>query len=104
MDNNNQHNNKAKDEVTYKLPVVSEYYTQYKTSQGRTVTFKVAISPNIIVNTTIGVPVIKPSGLSLDVTNDIITPGLLETETFKVIFKNTSCCDPILDTSLHLEQ
>ena len=94
MDNNNQHNNKAKDEVTYKLPAVSEYYTQYKTSQGRTVTFKVAISPNITVNTTIGVLVIKPSGLSLDVTNDIITPEVLNTKPFPVVFKHTSRCDP----------
>ena len=57
-------------------------------------TFKVAIGLNIAVNTIIGMFVIKPSGLSLDVTNNIITPRALNTKPFPVVFKHTSRCDP----------
>ena len=67
---------------------------QYSISQGYLVIFKAAISPNIVINTIIGMSVIKPAGLSLDVTNDIITPEVLNTKPFPVVFKHTSRCDP----------
>lgn len=57
-------------------------------------TFKVAIDPNIAVNTIIGMSVIKSAGLRLDVTNDIITPRVLNTKPFPLVFKHTSSCDP----------
>ena len=41
-----------------------------------------------------GMFIIKPAGLSLDVTSDIITLGIIDIKPFKILFKNTSRCGP----------
>ena len=56
--------------------------------------FKVSVGHNIEVNKMLGILVMKPDGLILDVTYDIMIPRLLNNKPVKVVFKNTSRCDP----------
>ena len=59
--------------------------------------FKVTVGHTIEVNKILGIPVMKPDGLILDVTYDIMIPGLLNNKQVKVVFKNTSRCDPNIE-------
>lgn len=63
-------------------------------AHGHPLTFKGTISPNIAVNTILGMSVIRKSDLSLDFTIDIVTLGVLNIKPFRVVFKNRSCCMP----------
>ena len=69
------------------LPAVIEYHMPYLSKAGTVTSFKIAIGPNVAVNTIIGMSMIKAGKLSLDVEDDLIDSGVLETNPFKVIYK-----------------
>jgi hypothetical protein len=71
------------------LPAVIEYHMPYLSKAGTATSFKIAIGPNVAVNTIIGMSMIKAGKLSLDVEDDLIDSGVLETNPFKVIYKPT---------------
>jgi hypothetical protein len=58
--------------------------------QGHPTSFKVAIGDNVAVNTLIGMSMIRPAKFSLDLEDDVIDSGILNTEPFPVTYKQTS--------------
>jgi uncharacterized Zn finger protein (UPF0148 family) len=72
------------------LPAVIEYYMPHPSKQGHPTSFKVAIGDNVAVNTLIGMSMIRPAKFSLDLEDDVIDSGILDTEPFPVTYKQTS--------------
>jgi hypothetical protein len=71
------------------LPAIIEYHMPYLSKNGSATSFKVAIGPNVAVNTIIGMSMIKAGKLSLDVEDDLIDLGVLDTKPFSVVYKPT---------------
>jgi hypothetical protein len=59
--------------------------------QGHPTSFKVAIGDNIAVNTLIGMRMICPAKFSLDLKDNAINSGILDTKPFPVTYKQTNC-------------
>jgi hypothetical protein len=76
------------------LPAIIEYHMPYLSKSGSATSFKVAIGPNIAVNTIIGMSMIKAGKFSLDVKDNIIDSGILDTSPFTVIYKPTVRAKP----------
>ena len=72
------------------LPAVIEYYMPYPSKQGHPTSFKVAIGDNVAVNTLIGMSMIKPAKFSLDLEDNVIDSGILDTAPFPVTYKQTT--------------
>jgi uncharacterized Zn finger protein (UPF0148 family) len=72
------------------LPAVIEYFMPHPSKQGHPTSFKVAIGDNVAVNTLIGMSMIRPAKFSLDLEDDLIHKGILDTEPFPVTFKQTT--------------
>jgi hypothetical protein len=71
------------------LPAIIEYYMPHASKQGHPTSFKVAIGDNVAVNTLIGMSMIRPAKFSLDLEDDVIDSGILDTEPFPVTYKQT---------------
>jgi hypothetical protein len=71
------------------LPVVMGYHMPYLSKSGSAMSFKVAIGPNTAVNTIIRMSMIKAHKFSLDMEDDIIDSGILDTNPCTVIYKPT---------------
>ena len=72
------------------LPAIIEYYMPHPSEQGHPTSFKIAIGDNMAVNTLIGMSMIRPGKFSLDLEDNVIDSGILETEPFPVIYKQTN--------------
>ena len=70
------------------LNAVIEYYLKVKTDQGMNATMKVALGEGVGINTILGISMIKPAKLSLDLENEVVTPGVLKCAPFPVTFKS----------------
>jgi hypothetical protein len=55
---------------------------------------KIALGKFVSVNTIIGMPMIKPAKLSLDLVDNVVESGVLDTEPFPVIFRPTIQSSP----------
>jgi hypothetical protein len=66
------------------LPAIIEYHMPYMSAQGSATSFKVAIGPNVAVNTIIGMSMIRAGKCSLDIQDDMIDLGILDTTPFPV--------------------
>ena len=75
--------------VQGQLVGVIEYTMPYLTEDGGETSFKVAVGNSVAVNTIIGMSMIKPAKLSLDLEDSVVNPGILKTTPFKVQFKGT---------------
>jgi hypothetical protein len=71
------------------LPAIIEYHMPYLSKSGSATSFKVAIGPNVTVNTIIGMSMIKAGKFSLNVEDNVIDLGILDTSPFTVIYKLT---------------
>jgi hypothetical protein len=71
------------------LPAIIEYHMPYLSKSGSATSFKVAIGPNVAVNTIIGASMIKAGKFSLDIEDGIIDSGVLDTSPFTVVYKPT---------------
>jgi uncharacterized Zn finger protein (UPF0148 family) len=72
------------------LPAIIEYYMPHASKQGHPTSFKVAIGDNVAVNTLIGMSMIRPAKFSLDLEDNLIDNGILDTEPFPVTYKQTN--------------
>jgi hypothetical protein len=72
------------------LPAIIEYYMPHPSKQGHPTSFKVAIGNNVAVNTLIGMSMIWPAKFSLDLEDNVIDSGILDTEPFPVTYKQTN--------------
>ncbi len=71
------------------LPIVIEYWMPFLTKEGHKTTLKIALGKDVSVNTIIGIPMIRPARLSYDLVDNIVEPGVLDTEPFPVIYRPT---------------
>jgi hypothetical protein len=71
------------------LPAIIEYHMPYKSREGYQTSLKIALGDNVSVNTIIGLSMIRPAKFSLDLSDDVMEPGVLDTEPFPVIYKPT---------------
>lgn len=78
------------------LTVIIEYHLPMLTKEGHEVSLKIALGENVSVNTIIGIPMIRPAKLSLDLNDDVVMNGILDTEPFPVTFHPTSSANPNL--------
>ena len=76
--------------VQSQLVGVIEYTMPYLTADGGDTSFKVAVGNAVAVNTIIGMSMIKPAKMSLDLEDSVVNPGILKTTPFKVQFKSTT--------------
>jgi hypothetical protein len=72
---------------TATLPAVIEYWLPFLTKEGHTTTLKIALGKSVSVNAIIGMPMIRPAELSLDLVNDVVESGVLDTEPFPVAYR-----------------
>jgi hypothetical protein len=80
------------------LPIVIEYWMPFLTKEGHKTTLKIALGNQVSVNTIIGMPMIRPAKLSFDLVDNVVEPGILDTEPFPVIFRPTIQSAPDFST------
>jgi hypothetical protein len=80
---------KSKNQPSAILPIVIEYWMPFLTKEGHKTTLKIALGCNVSVNTIIGMPMIRPAKLSLDLVDNVVESGILDTEPFSVIYRPT---------------
>jgi hypothetical protein len=74
---------------TSTLPAIIEYHMPYKSKEGYQTSLKIALGKGVSVNTIIGLSMIRPAKFSLDLTDDVMEPGVLDTVPFPLTFKPT---------------
>lgn len=79
---------------TATLPAVIEYWLPYKTRKGHRTTLKIALGKLVSVNTIMGMPMIGPAQLSLDLKDNVVESGVLDCEPFPVTYRPTSQSKP----------
>jgi hypothetical protein len=80
---------KTQHQPTASLPAIIEYYMPYKSKEDYQTTLKIALGEMVSINTIMGMSMIKPAKLSLDLNDGVIDPGVLDTEPFPVTYKQT---------------
>jgi hypothetical protein len=76
------------------LPAIIEYYLPYKSKEGYQTTLKIALGELVSVNTNMGMCMIKPAKLSMDLNDNVIDPGVLDAEPFPITYKSTIRSSP----------
>jgi hypothetical protein len=61
----------------------------FLTKEGHRTTLKIALGCNVSVNTIIGMPMIRPAKLSLNLVDNVVESAILDTEPFPVIYRPT---------------
>jgi hypothetical protein len=74
---------------TTTLPAIIEYWLPFRTKEGHRTMLKIALGHHVSVNTIIGMPMIKPAKLSLNLSDNVVKAGVLDTEPFPVIYRPT---------------
>jgi hypothetical protein len=74
---------------TSTLPAVIEYHMPYTSKEGYQTSLKIALGKGVSVNTIIGMSMIRPAKLSLDLSDDVMEAGALDTTPFPIIYKPT---------------
>jgi hypothetical protein len=75
--------------MTTKLEVGFLFHLPYKTTDGNSASLMAATGPNVSVNTIIGLPFMKASGLILDLLNEVVECKYLDCPPFPVDFRRT---------------
>ena len=65
-----------------------EYNIPLRTKQGHATSFKVALGDGVGVKTIMGMSIICPAKLNLDVVDDVLTSGILDCVPFPVTYKS----------------
>jgi hypothetical protein len=72
--------------VTTELEVGFQFHLPYRTSGSDSSSLLIAMSPNVLVNTIIGLPFIKATGMILDFVNDVVECKHLDCPPFPMDF------------------
>jgi hypothetical protein len=83
--------------VTTKLEVRFLFHLPYRTWEGDTSSLMVATGPNVSVNTILGLPFMKATGMILDLVDKVADCRYLDCPPFPVDFCRTSNHVPVLD-------
>jgi hypothetical protein len=74
---------------TSTLPAVIEYHIPYLSREGYRTSLKIALGKGVSVNTIIGMSMIRPAKFSLDLTDNVMESGVLDTTPFPINYKPT---------------
>jgi hypothetical protein len=86
-----------KELVTTELEVGILFHLPYKTREGNSASLMVATGPNVSINTIIGLPFMKATGVILDVVDEVVDCKYLDCPLFPVDFHRTSNHVPVMD-------
>jgi hypothetical protein len=81
---------KTQHQPTASLPAIIEYYLPHKSKEGYQTTLKIALGEMVSVNTIMGMSMTKPAKLSLDLNDNVVDPGVLDTEPFRLLTNQPS--------------
>ncbi len=87
--------------VTMELEVGFLFHLPYCTSGGDSLSLLVATGPNVSVNTIIGLPFIKATGMILDFVNNVAECKHLDCPSFPMDFWRTSNHVPVTEARAH---
>jgi hypothetical protein len=74
---------------TATLPAIIQYWLPFLTKEGHRTTLKIALGKSVLVNTIIRMPMIRPAKLSLDLVDNVVESGVLDTKLFPVAYRPT---------------
>jgi hypothetical protein len=83
--------------VTTELEVGFLFHLPYRTREGDTTSLIVATGPNVLVNTIIGLPFMKATGMIMDLVDKVVECKYLDCPPFPVDFRRTSNHVPVID-------
>jgi hypothetical protein len=83
--------------VTTELEVGFLFHLPYRTREGDTTSLMVATGPNVSVNTIIGLPFMKATGMIMDLVDEVVECKYLDCPPFPVDFRWTSNHVPVMD-------
>ncbi len=89
--------NSKKETVTTELEVVFLFCLPHKTSDGNDSSFMVATGLNVMVNTIIGLPFIKGTGMIIDTVDNVAECKYLNCPPFPIDYRRTSNHVPVMD-------
>jgi hypothetical protein len=72
------------------LPVVIEYHMPYQSKAGNATSIKFALGKHVGVNSIIGNSTIRSAKMSMDVVDEVIDSGVLDTEPFEITYRRTN--------------
>ena len=83
--------------ITTELEVGFLFHLPYQTRDGDTASLIVATGPNVSVNTIIGLPFMKATGMIMDLVDEVMECKYLDCPPFPVDFRRTSNHVPVMD-------
>jgi hypothetical protein len=83
--------------ITTELEVGFLFHLPYQTREGNTASLMVATGPNVLVNTIIGLPFMKATGMIMDLVDEVVECKYLDCPPFPVDFRRTSNHVPVMD-------
>ena len=83
--------------ITTELKVGFFFRLPYQTRKGNTALLLVATGPNVLVNTIIGLPFMKATGMIMDLVDEVVECKYLDCPPFPVDFCRTSNHIPVMD-------
>ena len=83
--------------VSSELEVGFLFHLPYQTREGNTTSLMVVTGPNVSVNTIIGLPFMKATGMIMDLVDEVMECNYLDCPPFPVDFCRTSNHVPIMD-------
>jgi hypothetical protein len=86
-----------KESVTTKLEVGFLFHLPYKTREGNSASLMVATGPNVSINTILGLPFMKATGMILDLVDEVVDCKYLNCPPFIVDFRRTLNHVPVID-------
>jgi hypothetical protein len=81
---------------TTNLPCIVEFCLPYVTTSGSPTTLKIAVGKDVGVNCLIGMSFLKEAKMIIDLNDDVVQSGLLDTDPFPIIHKRPSRSMPNL--------
>jgi hypothetical protein len=83
--------------ITTKLEVGFLFHLPYQTKKGNSALLMIATGPNVLVNTIIGLPFMKATGMILDLVDEVVDCKYFNCPPFPVDFCRTSNHVPVMD-------
>jgi hypothetical protein len=82
--------------VTTKLTVAFKFKLPYLTKEGNTTIFMVAVGPNVMVNTILGLPFIKQTKMIVNAADQVAELRALDALPFPIDFRHVQCHIPTI--------
>jgi hypothetical protein len=92
-----------RESITTELLVAFKFKLPYFTKDGNATTFMVAVGPNVMVNTILGLPFIKQTKMIVNVADQVAELRASDALPFPISFRHAQCHIPTIDeTKVHV--